>query len=201
MALNARLVPTLAAFVLAATLSSAGCSSVETQSFEVRKDSAVESVYIATNADFSRYDRLQAEDMGIFFPQGSEPSAEDIQRIRQIFRGAFLAELEGYTIAREPGPTTMSVQASLIDLRRAPTGQVPQMSRQIREIAKPGALVFLMEMRDSRSGATLARAGDSAMAPAFGTSADGQTDWEAVEQAAQHWARLFRGFLDRNLGR
>ena len=66
-------------------------------------------------------------------------------------------------------------------------------------MARPGSLVFLMELKDSRSEAVLARAADSAEAPAFATSSDGATDWPEVETAAAHWAELFRQFLDQNL--
>jgi hypothetical protein len=85
----------------------------------VRKNSAVESAQISTDADFSKYNSLLAEDMGIFFPQNAQSSDEDTQRIRQIFRAAFIAELQGYDIVQQPGPRTMAVQASLIDLRNS----------------------------------------------------------------------------------
>lgn len=184
---------------LIAIVALSGCVTVETQSYRVQKDSAVESAQVASDADFSRYDRLLAEEAGIFFPDGARPSDEDIARIRQIFRSAFLAELEGYTIVTEPGPSTMAVQASIIDLRGA--ARAPAMNRQMQDVARPGSLVFMMELRDSKTGAVLARAGDSTMSPAFGAAGAGTTDWNTVEQAAKHWAVLFRGFLDRNLGR
>ena len=186
---------------LGAGLLLSGCSTVETQSFVVRKGGNVESAQVAVGADFSRYDRLQAEEMGIYFPSGMEMPAEDAQRLRSIFRNAFVAELDGYSISREPGPTTLSIQASLIDLR-GPGGAgtaLNSLRRDIRDIATAGSLVFLMEMKDSETGQVLARAGDSAKAPAFGNSGDTETDWQAVEDAARHWARLFREFLDANL--
>lgn len=178
------------------------CTTVETQSFVVQKGTRVESAQIAVGADFSRYDRLQAADMGIFFPSSTEMPPEDEQRLRKTFRDAFVAALEGYSISREPGPTTMKVEASLIDLRgEAGAGSaLSSMRRDIRDLATAGSLVFLMELKDSQTGAVLARAADSAKAPALGTSPDVETDWQAVDEAATHWAALFRGFLDRNLG-
>jgi hypothetical protein len=71
------------AFLLALTF--AGCGSVETQSFQVSQNSNVEAAQIATDADFTSYDRLHAVDMGIFFPQGADTSPDDVQRIRDIF--------------------------------------------------------------------------------------------------------------------
>lgn len=96
----------------------------------------------------------------------------------------------------------MTVQASLIDFRQPAGGAVPELRRDIKEIAAPGKLVFLMEMRDSESDRVLARAADSDNPdiPAFVTSADMETDWSRVEAAAERWAALFRNFLDANLG-
>jgi len=176
-----------------------GCTTVETQSFNVVKSGNVESAFIATDADFSKYTQLLAEDMGIFFPQGSYTPPSDIQRIRQIFRSAFLNELQDYSIVSTPGPSTMKVQATLIDLRNASPGTMMSLSSKIRDIASPGKLLFLMEMRDSETDAILARAADSVQIPTFKTAMGNSTDWTSVEDAAQNWAVLFRQFLDQNL--
>lgn len=176
-----------------------GCTSVETQSFRKADSASVESAQIAVNADFGVYDRLQPEDLGIYFLQNAALSAADIARLRQIFRTAFLAELGGYRIVDRPGPGTLKVQASLIDLRNAAATELPNLRRDVRDIATPGNLVFLMELRDSRTDRVLARAADSTRTPAI-TSADGSTStWPAVESAAAYWASLFRQFLDENL--
>jgi hypothetical protein len=179
------------------------CSTVETQSFVVKKGGRVESAQISVGAEFGKYDRLQAADMGIYFPADKAMRLEDQQRLRKTFREAFLTELEGYPISREPGPTTMKVEASLIDLRgSAGAGTaLSSMRRDIRDMATAGSLVFLMELKDSQTDEVLARAADSAKAPALGSSPDVETDWQAVEEAAAHWASLFRDFLDQNLGR
>lgn len=176
-----------------------GCTTVETQSFNVVKSGNVESAFIATDADFSKYTQLLAEDMGIFFPKDSYTPPQDIQRMRQIFRSAFLNELHDYSIVSTAGPSTMKVQATLIDLRNATPGTMMSLSSEIRDIASPGKLLFLMEMRDSETDAILARAADSAQTPSFTTSKGITTDWTSVEDAAQHWAVLFRQFLDQNL--
>jgi hypothetical protein len=185
---------------LSALLSVAACTTYESQSFEAAKGGNVESAQISADADFSKYDRLQAEDMGIFFPAGAGMPAADQQRLRQSFRDAFVAELAGYQVTREPGPTTMKVQASLIDLRNSSGADMSALRREVRDVAKTGSLVFLMEMRDSQTDRVLARAADSAKTPVLSTGTDSKTDWQAVEDAAQHWAKLFRQFLDQNLG-
>jgi hypothetical protein len=177
-----------------------GCSSVqvESQSFRVNKNSSVASAQIAIDADFGRYDQLLATELGIYFPQSQLTTADDIQRIRQIFRSAFLEQLESYTIVSEPSPSTMAVEASLIDMRNSVGGQIPSMRSEIRDMAKPGTIIFLMEMRDSETDRVLARAADSAKAPTFSTAEGVETDWASIEDAAQHWAALFRTFLDEN---
>lgn len=191
------------ALVIVAGLSVlAACTTVETQSFVVPQNSRIESARIAVGVDFSKYDRLQATDMGIYFAEGTGMSDEDLRRLREAFRSAFMAALDHYPISREPGPTTMRVEASLIDLRGADntSAAAASMRREIRDMATPGSLVFLMQLKDSQSGQVLARAADSARAPTFGTGGGTQTDWRAVDDAASHWAGLFRTFLDDNLG-
>ena len=184
-----------------ACLLTAACTTTTTQSFNVNKNAQVEASYIATDADFGRYDRLYASDMGIFFPTDAAPSLDDQRRTRQVFREAFFSELAGYQIVRDKGPSALDVQATLIDYRNASGADVPNVRRELKDIARPGALMFLMELKDSESGRVLARAADSASAPAFATSSDQTTDWTAVEAAAQRWAELFRQFLDENLNK
>ncbi len=176
------------------------CTTTTTQSFNVNKNSRVEASIIAVDADFGRYDRLMASDMGIFFPTNAAPSVADQDRIRTIFRRSFLAELEDYVIVREPGPTALNVQATLVDYRSATGNDLPKIRRELRDLAQPGVLLFLMELKDSESGHVLARAADSAPAPQFSVS-EGTTNWTDVDAAAARWARLFREFLDANLGR
>ena len=191
-----RLLPALA--LAAISLVTVACTTVETQSFKNTGSPNVKAAYLATDADFGKYDRLTAEDMGIYFPENAAPSADDQQRTRQIFREAFLGELKDYQIDDGPGPTTLMVQATLVDYRNATSVNASLVRRELRDIVEPGALLFLMELKDSESGKILARAADSASAPAFSSSVSG-TDWTSVESAADRWAKLFRQFLEDNL--
>ena len=189
-------------FALAvASLVFGACTTVTTQSFTVNKNSAIESSQIATGADFGKYSRLTADGMGIFFPDNAAPSEEDQQRTRQIFRTAFLNELQDYEIVENSGPGTLLVKPSLIDYRKSSGGDALLVRRDLRDIANPGTLIFLMELVDSESGEVLARAADSASIPVFGTGDNTITDWMAVEAAAERWAGLFRKFLDENLNK
>lgn len=191
----------LAVTLLSALLALPGCTTVTVESYNVAKNPNVEAAYIATDADFGNYNRLYAEDMGIFFPQGAPLSREEQQKLRQIFRDAFLSRLGDYEIVERAGSGVMAVQASLIDLRNSTGTEVMDIRRSLRDAAKPGSLVFIMELRDSETSKTLARAADSATAPTFTTTEGQATDWASVETAADHWAELFANFLDQNLGR
>lgn len=180
-------------------LATACVTETQTQSFRVVKSDNVEASYIATDADFGKYDRLLGRDMGIYFPTGAPLSDEEIRKIRQIFRDTFLNELEGYAIVSEPGPGVLAVEATLIDMRTGTYEDVPNMRAGLEGLGQPGELVFLMELKDSQSDYVLGRAADSAQTPSMGASGGRQTDWPAVEAAAEHWATLFRQFLDQNL--
>ena len=185
----------------AASILFIGCTTVTTQSFKTNKNSKVESSQIAVGADFGKYDRLTADGMGIFFPKDAAPSKDDQERTREIFRTAFLSELQAYTIVESKGPTTLEVRPSLIDYRQSSGGDVQLVRRDLRDLANPGSLIFLMELVDSESGEVLGRAADSASVPTFGTGDDAITDWDAVQTAAERWAELFRKFLDENLNK
>jgi len=177
------------------------CTTTTVQSFNVVRNPDIDAVYIAADADFSRYSQLHAKDMGIFFPTNSPLSNDELGRIRQIFRDSFLAELQDYTIVSSPGPQVLAVEASLVDLRQSGSSDIPNLRPQLSNAAQPGELLFLMELQDSETGRVLGRAADSAAAPTFAVSQSDATDWSSVEEAARHWAALFRNFLDQNLGR
>jgi hypothetical protein len=192
---------TSAAIAIVGVLALSGCSTTTVQTFDASQNSNVEASYISTDADFGKYTQLRSEEAGIFFPEDRPVPAEDLRRIRQIFREAFLDELVRYEIVENPGPTVMTVQASIIDLRNADISDVPDMRTGLDDVARPGVLVFMMEMRDSESGRVLARAADSTANPKIGNSSGRATDWNDVQTSAEHWASLFRQFLDQNFSR
>ena len=189
----------MAGSTVAIVLIISGCSTVTVQSFQRTGNSNVEASYVATDADFGKYKQLRGEDMGIFFPEKSPLPEADLQRIRQIFRDAFLGELAAYEIVGNAGPEVMTVQASLIDLRNADLSDVPDMRAGLDAVARPGVLVFTMEMRDSSTDRVLARAADNTSNPKISVGGDTTTDWDGVQTAAAYWASLFRQFLDQNL--
>ena len=66
---NVRNYRSVLALVCVNVLLLSACTTVTTQSFNVSKNTNVEAAQIAVDADFSKYNELIADDMGIFFPQ------------------------------------------------------------------------------------------------------------------------------------
>jgi hypothetical protein len=188
-----------ARLLLAALLLVAACTTTSYESFRPVQNPNVDIAYVGSNADFSKYRRLMVEEMGIFYPTQAAPGDADIQRVRSAFQQAFRSEIEGYEVVTRPAADTMKVRASLIDLRHASASDLPDISRDVNQILEPGKLTFMIEMRDSISDALLLRAADTEKSPQIDLAEDGSANAGEVNAAAQHWAKLFRNFLDTNL--
>lgn len=177
----------------------AACSTTTYESFRPVQSPNVDIVYVGTNADFSGYRRLMVEEMGIFYPTRTAPSDADLARVRTAFQKAFREQVSGYEIVTRPAADVLKVHASLVDLRNATAEDLPDISRDVNRILAPGKLTFMIEMKDSRSGALLLRAADTEKSPQIDLPEVGSVDTSEVDAAAQHWAVLFRNFLDTNL--
>ena len=161
----------------------------------------VEQAYISPDADFSIYTKLLAQPLEIYYPDNApEPNEEDLNRLRQSFRDAFLAELgDDYEIVQEPGPDVLTVLAQIIDLKITGALGTYEATGRLRELVTKGQMTFMMELRDSRTGRVLARAGETEDGASTSVSA-AEASWAEVDAAAQRWAGLFRSWLDENLG-
>jgi len=181
----------------------AACVETSVESFRKVPNSRADSVYFKSGVDFSRFTRLMPVPLEIYYSEGPvEPDPEDLARVRQIFRDAFLNAIGStYELVDEPGPEVLGVRASLVDLELTPvTGTVPIKGRAASLVAN-GQLSFFMELTDSQTGEVLARGGDQEKAATeIGTAATDR-DWTKTEAAAGRWAQMFRDFLDENLRR
>lgn len=180
-----------------------GCVKTEVTRYRKVTESSVDSAYVQPDVDFSRYSRLLPVPLEIYFVEGQvAPESEDLARIRQIFRAAFLDEIgDDFQIVQEPAADVLGVRASLVDLElSSETGDLP-IGGPAAGIVASGKLSFFMELTDSMTGEVLARAGDQEKTDSTIPSVAAERDWGRVETAAQHWARLFKNFLDENLSR
>lgn len=194
--------PNTAYVILAGLLACSGCTSTTIVEPFFRPEGAqVDQAYISPDADFSVYTKLMAMPLEIYYPDNApEPSEEELDRLRQVFREAFLSELgDEYQIVTEPGPDVMRVLAQIIDLKIiGPLGRF-EASGRLQEVVTKGQLTLLMEFHDSVTGRVLARAGEAEEGASTAIS-DEEASWAQVEVAARRWAGLFKRFLDENLG-
>jgi hypothetical protein len=180
------------------------CTKTEIHTYERVQGARVDEAYLSPDADFSRYTKLYAVPLEIYYAEGEDaPTQENLDRMRSIFRNAFLTAIgDDYQIVTEPAKDALGVRASLVDFKSGTvSGDLPVHGR-LRALVANGELTFLMELSDSISGDVLARAADQekheneACVPA-----NCAAGWRQAEASAAHWAQLFRDFLDKNLGR
>ena len=183
--------------VIAAMLA-AGCTTVTYETYRPVANRNVDIAYVADGADFSKYRRLQAEEMGIFYPSHVTADEDDLRRVRSAFQTAFREQVRGYELVARPGDDVLRVQASLIDLRNTAADRVPNLADDLNAILEPGKLTFAIEMRDSVTNNLLLRAADTQKSPDMDLPDDGSMT-DDVMAAAEYWAELFRAFLDQNL--
>lgn len=179
------------------------CVETTVERFRKVPESRADSAYLKAGVDFSRYRRLLPAPLEIYYAEGpAEPKSEDLDRIRRIFRDAFLAALgSDYEIVDEPGADVLGVRASVVDLELTPVqGTLPVTGRAASLVAD-GQLSFFMVLTDSLTGEVLARAGDNKQAKEDTATAATDRDWTRTEVAAERWALMFRDFLDENLGK
>jgi hypothetical protein len=179
------------------------CTTTTVDRYVKVPESRVDSAYVKSGTDFSRFRKLKAAPLEIYYAEGqAAPESQDLARLRQTFREAFLAQIgDDYPIVDEPGPDVLGVRASVVDLEMsADVGDLPIRGRAAQLVAA-GHLSFFMELTDSQTGEVLARAGDEEKDVEPVVAYEEQRDWDRVQKAAEHWAQLFRDFLDENLSR
>ena len=186
----------LGTIVMAAVLG--GCVKTTSTSFVRNSNSLVEYAYTNPEADFSRYTALTTDGLEIYFPSNMDaPDPADIERIRASFRDAFRNAMRGdFRIVDKPGKDVLKVRAQLVDMKVTGAEGDFIASGRFRNLVGRGELTFVMELIDSKSGVVLGRAADRTNSAA---ERAGDATWEDVDAAAEHWAGLFRNWLDQNI--
>lgn len=165
------------------------------------QDAQVDQVFLSPTAEFGSYTKLMSRPLEIYYPDNvPAPSDEELERLRSIFREAFLSAVgTDYEIVDEPGPDVMLIIGQIIDLKIIGPQGTFLPSGRLREVVASGQLTLLLEFQDSLTGRVLARAGENDQGTASSVG-DEAASWEQVEAAAARWASLFKNFLDQNLG-
>ena len=166
---------------------------------------------VQPDADLARYRSVMLDPVEVSFdrrweprPAGRDLTVEEKTKLRadvaRVVQKEVISELTqgGYQIVSEPGDDVLRVRAEIRNLYlNAPDVQRSARSQTFTRSA--GALTLVAELRDSASGALIARALDRYEDPEdawfqLTTSIDNN---EAVRQAAESWARGLRSQLDK----
>jgi hypothetical protein len=171
------------------------------------KSSRVDSLYVAPGLSLARYRRVLIDSVDVAFKQDwqarhPEVSADDVALIRHgaasLFRAEFTRELEkgGYAIVETPGADVLRVAASIVDLDIVAGASADPASPQY--LVSTADLSLVSELRDSQSGAMLARAADRKRGRNQGNlQLSGQAAQTAEARAAfATWAGYLREALD-----
>jgi Protein of unknown function (DUF3313) len=164
-------------------------------------DAQIERAYVSPTAEFRNYKKLMTRPLEVYYPDNvPPPSQEELDRLRGIFRTAFLNAVgQDYEIVTTAGPDVMLVSGQIVDLKVLGANGTYVASGRLSDVVAKGQLTLLLEFRDSVTDRVLGRAGEASQGSAT-ASTDEAASWAQVETAAARWAQLFKNFLDRNLG-
>jgi len=181
---------------------------------EVKK-SSFQRAWVDPTVDFSRYTKVMPGDARFEFRAVRERSAsasrvssasefyipeEGRQKLIEIVTEVFdeeLAKSEYFTVVKEPGPDVLILDGAMLDI----VSRVPpqQAGRHEVYISRVGEITLVLQLSDSMSGETLARAAERrALEPAgrMGMQANPVTTWNEVRRVARRWGSKLRKGLD-----
>lgn len=171
-----------------------------------------DTVYRAPGASLGAYSRVILDPVNLAFKldwqkRNPDVTASDVTRIRsqgtavfnEIFSNALTMQ-HGYPITTQPGPDVLRVSASLTELDVSAAPGTTGTQRMF--IVSPDDLTLTLELRDSQSGALLARAIDKEKGRSFGNlKVEGSVENSAeARRAVEMWAGLLRSALDNARG-
>ena len=166
----------------------------------------VDSVYAVPGMSLARYRRVMLGEVDVAFKhdwQTRHPQipADEVAAIRHgaasLFRVEFSSALEkgGYPVVNEPGPDVLRVAATIVDLDFIDANAAAAPNSLV---VTPANMSLVAELRDSQSGAMLARVADQKRGRSYGNLqvADQKTNTAEARAAFATWADLLRRALD-----
>jgi hypothetical protein len=167
----------------------------------------VDSLYVAPGVSLARYHQVLLDKVDVAFKpdwqaRHPEVTPQEIEMIRHgaasVFREQFSNELArgGYSIASGPAADVLRVSASVVDLDITSSGGADPASRHF--MVTTGNMSLVGELRDSQSGAMLARVADKTRGRNQGDlKMSGQSAQTAEARAAfAAWGTYLREALD-----
>jgi len=168
-------------------------------------------LYVKPGATLSAYNKVMIDPVEVAFskdwkPSSMQVSARDREKIRtglaEGFREVFIKELHekgGYQVVDSAGPDVLRVTAGIIELYiEAPdTNRTSSISRSW--VVSAGQMTLVGELRDSESGAILARVADRSGGRDTGRMewATGSSNRAEARRIMGQWAAILREALDR----
>jgi len=169
----------------------------------------VDSLFIMPGMSLTKYRRVMFDKVDVAFKadwQVNHPNIppEDIENIRygatSVFRTEFAQALEqgGYAVVEKPGPDVLRVSASIVDLGIVGGSTAGTGERGNNYVVSTADMSLVAELRDSQSGANLARAIDRKRGRNYGNLqvADQASNTAEARQAFAQWAGYLRDALD-----
>ena len=183
------------------------------------RDSGLREAWVRPAIDLSRYEQMVLLPIEVQF-RAVRPAAgttlgrsqdrefpispADQQRLVDLVTEVFreeLAKSRHLTLTTEPGPDVLLVRTSLLDIVSRVPPEVPGRSEIFLD--EVGAATLVLELQDSQSGETLARAVDRRAADPVddtGTNVSRVTSvqaWTEVRRVARRWASTVTQRLDQ----
>jgi len=184
----------------------------------VRRDSSsLEHVYVLPNVKFKGYKRVRLYPVAVRMDKNWDPnsgrvalqgtiSSADIQRIREdlakAFRDVFAENLSkaGYPLVDTDGDDVLAVQAAMINVNISAPESSSASGATRAYVMDPGRITLVLELFDSVTGQTLARAVDTKQGPNSGTGlvqwSNSVTNSTGARWVIGQWADALRKALD-----
>jgi len=171
-----------------------------------------DTVYVKQGATLGSYSRVILDPVDLAFKldwqkRNPDVTASDVTRIRsqgtaifnEIFSNALTMQ-HGYPVTTQPAPDVLRITASITELDVSAAPGTAGTQRMF--IVSPSDLTLTLELRDSQSGALLARAIDKEKGRSFGNlKVEGSVENSAeARRALEMWAGLLRSALDNARG-
>ena len=172
----------------------------------------IDHAYLRPGASLAPYSRILLDPVQVAFSKDWDPqatgsrmrlSAEDREKIRAdlatLFMQTFREEIEkgGYAVVDTAAPDVLRVTPELADVYiNDPDVMGPGRDRTY--VMSAGRMTLLADLRDSETGAILARVSDKAEDPddLYFELSSSVANSAAARRAVQNWARILRARLD-----
>jgi len=177
--------------------------------------SVVDAAWVTPDFDLTPYKKLMIVSQGVSFRKLKPVSdfqarsesqfpvkEENKKQLNDILKEAFtkeLSTLKRYQIVNAPGPDTLLLVGTVIDVvsRIPPDVNSATFGRGGVYLTSVGEATLVIELRDSESGEVLARIADRRAAEsAFAFEVNNVTAWSEVRRLASSWASLLRKRLE-----